>query len=576
MILQKTPDLNAGAAPHSRTVSDTGTVRGWVGRAIRPTQNLFRLPLAAAAGVGVGESNAAGKSAVLHGQSAYPQDLATCIHGSNTGLKKIPATTPTSALAAKPCSSAAEFLHQRLRRLRTLHLPKQRNRLLLRAEFFNSHWPKPGNALIETAVGRDEQNICTTMTDWRMEPVLVKGFLVLLLVAAVVAIMTRQLRLPYSVGLVGAGMGLALLPVAPKISFTKELIFNLLLPPLLFEAALNLRWNQLRRELGLIAVLATAGVVIAGTVTAVGMHYLAGWEWLSAMIFGALIAATDPVSVLATFRDSKVHGRLRLLIEAESLINDGTAAVAFSVAVSFAAGQQVGIVPAAMSLVTIIGGALVCGAAVAAIALYLTGHTEDHLVELTFTTVAAYGSFLLAEQLHFSGVFATIAAGLIMGNRGPLKVLSDRGREAVQAFWEYAAFVANSLVFLLIGMHETTQHFFAVWSSCLVAVIFVLIGRAAAVYPLCWLFTRSSLRVSAKHQHALFWGGLRGALALALALGLPQDLPGRPIIITVTFAVVAFSIIVQGLTMPPLLRAIGEIQSDRRNDAQQAAHLEEA
>jgi CPA1 family monovalent cation:H+ antiporter len=131
-------------------------------------------------------------------------------------------------------------------------------------------------------------------------------------------------------------MVLTLLPMAPKISFTKEIIFDLLLPPLIFEAAFYLRWNQLRRELPVIFTLASAGVVLSGATVAVGMHSLAGWEWSSALVFGCLIAATDPVAVIATFSEAKVHGRLRLLIESESLFNDGTAAVAFGFALLFA------------------------------------------------------------------------------------------------------------------------------------------------------------------------------------------------------------------------------------------------
>ena len=392
------------------------------------------------------------------------------------------------------------------------------------------------------------------------------GALLLLLIAAVVAMLTRRLRLPYSVGLVAAGMALAMLPLSLKITFTKELIFSTLLPPLIFEAAFYLRWNQLRRELPVILTLASAGVVLAGAVTAMGMHYLAYWQWPSAVVFGSLIAATDPVSVISTFREAAVHGRLPLLIEAESLFNDGTAAVAFSIAVLFATGHPLTAGGLTTSLLETVGGALLCGAAVGGVVLFAMGRTEDHLVELTFTTVAAYGSFLLAEQFHFSGVFATITAGLILGNWGPLGALSDQGREAVRTFWEYAAFVANSLVFLLIGMYETSQNFSAVWLPSFIAVVFVLLGRAAAVYPICLLFVRSGLRVTVRHQHALLWGGLRGALALALALGLPVELPRRAEIITVSFAVVAFSVFVQGLTMPLLLRQIGEIPSAHKNE----------
>jgi len=392
-----------------------------------------------------------------------------------------------------------------------------------------------------------------------MELTFGKGALVLLLVAAVVAMLTRRLRLPYSVGLVLAGMGLALVPQAHRIAFTPDILFDVLLPPLLFEAALSLRWDELRRQLPVVLTLAGAGVVLSGAVTAVGMRCLAGWTWQSALVFGALIAATDPVSVIATFREARAQGRLPLLIESESLFNDGTAAVAFGVAVTLAAGQAVSGWTVGAELLAKIGGGLACGAATGMVALMLAGRTEDHLLELTFTTVAAYASFLLAERMHGSGVVATIAAGLLMGNWRRFGGLSERGREAVMAFWEYAAFAANSLVFLLIGMQEAGQNFAAAWRPIAVALVFVLLGRAAAVYPLCGLFGRSALRVSLPHQHLLFWGGLRGALGLALALGLPANMPGRAAVVTVSFGVVAFSVFVQGLSIRPLLRKAGEI-----------------
>ena len=383
--------------------------------------------------------------------------------------------------------------------------------------------------------------------------------ILLLLIAAVVAMLTRRLRLPYSVGLVAAGIILSFLPFAPRVILTKELIFTALLPPLLFEVAYHIQWGQLRRNSPVIVVLATLGVVISALATAAGMHYLMHWQWIAALVFGVLIAATDPVSVIATFKEAKVQGRLLVLIEAESLLNDGTAAVAFGVVVALASGQQLTSIEITAMLLKTIGGGILCGGTVALGALLLAGRTDDHLVEITFTTVAAYGSFLLADHFGMSGVLATITAGLVMSNFKPLDGISARGKEAVQAFWEYAAFVANSLVFLLIGMHEAHQNFIAIWLSAGAAIALVTLSRALAIYPCCLLFSRSSLRVTWKHQHVLFWGGLRGALALALALGLPADIPLREEIITISFAVVAFSVFVQGLTMVPFLRRMGEI-----------------
>ena len=385
----------------------------------------------------------------------------------------------------------------------------------------------------------------------------------LLLIAAVVAVLAKRLRVSYSFGLVLAGIVLAFVPFSADVPLTKDLIFTTLLPPLVFEAAFQLPWKPLRRDLPVILLLATLGVVLAAALTAAGMHYIAGWTWMAALVFGVLIAATDPVSVIATFKESGVRGRLRLLVEAESLFNDGTAAVAFGIVIAIALGQHFTVFDLTRALLITAGGGILCGAAMAGAVLLLAGPAADHLVELAFTTVAAYGSFLLAEHFHLSGILATVTAGIMLGNLGHLGAITNKGREAVEAFWEFAAFVANSLVFLLLGLHLAQQHFASVWRPAAAAIVIVLLGRAVAVYPCCLLFSRSALRVSPKHQHLLFWGGLRGALALALALGLPAELPGREDIVTVSFAVVAASIFMQGLTMPPLLRKLGELTSPR-------------
>ncbi len=392
----------------------------------------------------------------------------------------------------------------------------------------------------------------------------IERVLLLLLIAALVAMLARRLRVPYSVGLVTTGIALAFFSIQPEVSLTKELIFTTLLPPLIFEAAFFLHWPELRRDFWVITALASLGVVLSAAITAAGMHYFAGWQWMGALVFGVLIAATDPVSVIATFKEAKVGGRLRILVEAESLFNDGTAAVLFSVAIAVAAGGGVSAGFVGFALVKTIGGGILCGAVVGGIMLFLAGRSKDHLVEITFTTVAAYGSFLLAEHFHTSGVLATLTTGLMMGNLGHLGSSTERRWEAVEAFWEYAAFIANSLIFLLIGIREEQQNFAALGATALVAIALVMVGRAAAIYPVCMLFAASKQRVSARHQHILVWGGLRGALGLALALGLPDDVPHHDAIVTVTFAVVAFSILAQGLTMTSLLRGMGELPARKK------------
>lgn len=385
-------------------------------------------------------------------------------------------------------------------------------------------------------------------------------FLSLLLVASAVAILTRRLRVPYSVGLVFAGILLAFFPLYTTIPFTKDLIFNLFLPPLVFEAAIAISWKELRKEFLLVLILASVGVCLSAAVTALGMRYLLGWPMISALLFGALIAATDPVSVIATFNEAGVHSRIRLLVETESLLNDGTAAVAFAVILAAAVGGAPTVGGIAGKLVVTVGGGVLCGALVAVLIVLLAGRTGDSLVKFTLTTVIAYGSFLIAEHFHFSGILATLTAGLLVGNLGHLGATAPRNGEAIHAYWEYLGFLANSFIFIVIGVQVSLQNFKSVLLPTIVAILFVLVGRACAVYPCCALFARSELRVQGKHQFILFWGGLRGALALALSIGLPDWVPQRNLIISVTFAVVAFSIFVQGLSMTPLLRRVGEIR----------------
>ena len=375
--------------------------------------------------------------------------------------------------------------------------------------------------------------------------------LVLLLIAALVAMGAQRLRLPYTIGLVLAGIGLALTRFGSELHLTRSMIFEAFLPPLLFEAAFALHWKELRESARPILVLAFFGILISAALTAVGMRFGLGWAWQPAAVFGALIAATDPVSVIAIFKETGLEGRLRLLVEAESLLNDGVAAVVFVAALAWAQGGALTPLGLTGSFLLIAVGGIVCGLVVGGLALVLAGRAEDPLVELTFTTVAAYGSFLLAESVHVSGVLATIAVGILLGNVGHLGSFTDKGRAAVVSFWEYAAFVANSLIFLLIGAELSRTPFGLTGKAVGIGIVVALLGRAATAYGLGAL-----VGTTRDERHVLFWGGLRGALGLALVLGLPEDFPRRSEIAAVTFGVVAFSIVIQGGTMLPLLRKL--------------------
>ena len=377
----------------------------------------------------------------------------------------------------------------------------------------------------------------------------------LLLTAAVVGVVARRLHVPYSVGLVIAGIGLALLPWHPSIALSRELVYGGVLPPLIFEAAFELRWEAFRRDLALVLTLATVGVLLSALTAGALMMGLAHWPLSASLIFGILISATDPVSVLATLKEIGARGRLALLIEAESLLNDGTAAVLFALAMGFLAGEPLTYAAVGIALWETVAIGLIAGALVAFAALAIIGRTDDHLIEVALTTVAAYGSFLLAEHFAGSGVLATLTTGMVLGNLGPRwGFFSEAGDRAVRSTWEFITFLANSVIFLLIGLAEGRENLGGLWLTAGAAIIAVLAGRAAAVYPVCALFAHGRRRVDGPEQRALIWGGLRGALALALVLSIPEGFPLRRPIVAVTFAVVAFSVIVQGLTCRPLLR----------------------
>jgi len=387
----------------------------------------------------------------------------------------------------------------------------------------------------------------------------------LLVVAIAVALLARRLALPYTVGLVATGIALAPFSAQFAPFLSHDLIYLVILPPLLFEAAISIHWRELRRDLLPIAVLSTVGVVISAAVTAAGMRYFLAWPLASAVLFGVLIAATDPVAVIALFKDLGLKGRLRLLVESESLFNDGVAAVLFALALAWARAPAAppGALEAGAALAKVSVGGIAAGLLVGGGALLLAGRTLDHLVSAAVTTAAAYGSFLLAEYFHFSGVLAVVAAGLLIGNvavlgQGGSKTFSSREREFVLGFWEFAAFIANSLIFLLIGVTVAQVPLLGLgWKGLLTAIALVLVGRLLTVYPLCLAFARSRWAIPLADQHILWWGGLRGALALALALSLPASFPFAYEIRVVTFGVVIFSVLFQGLTMPLLLRKRG-------------------
>jgi len=373
----------------------------------------------------------------------------------------------------------------------------------------------------------------------------------LLLIVSLVAIAVRRFRIPYTAALVLAGLALSLRS-GLNIELTPTLILSLFLPPLVFEAAFHLNLDELRANLSTIILLAVPGVILNMFLVGGVMTIGAGMSVSLALVFGALIAATDPVAVVSIFRKLGVPKRLEVLLEGESLLNDGTAIVIFGLAVAALQTGEFNLVNGVTDFVRVAGGGLILGFVLGWMVSRLIGQIDDYLVETTLTSVLAFGSYLLAEQLHFSGVLAVVAAGIVNGNIGP-RGMSPTTRIVVFNFWEYMAFLANSGVFLIIGLQLDPPALLNNWQVILWAIAAVLASRAVVIYGL----SRLGRDMPHAWRHVLFWGGMRGAIALALALSLPASLGAQRQMITImVFGIVLFTILGQGLTMGGLLRRL--------------------
>src|SRR5664280_1639610 len=277
-----------------------------------------------------------------------------------------------------------------------------------------------------------------------------EAVVLLLIIAAAVAVVARRIGVPYTIGLTLVGLAVGVGAHVENLRLSSDLVFYVFLPVLLFEAAFNLDAAHLRDQWRRILAL---GVLGAFGLTAVGVHYLGGMAWSLALLFGALIAATDPVSVVSLFRRLGVSERLTTLVDAESLFNDGAAAVLFAVVLAVVVdGHQFTAAWAAGKFLWMAAGGLVVGLAVGFGASFVHRRLDDHIIEITLSTIVAYGSFLLGQALGMSGVVACVTAAIVLGNLGRRRTMSPVTRVTMDTVWEYAAFVANSLIFLLIGL----------------------------------------------------------------------------------------------------------------------------
>ncbi len=389
-------------------------------------------------------------------------------------------------------------------------------------------------------------------------------FLLVLAISLSVATSSRIFvwlrQIPYTLLLVIVGLVLAFVDVR-LVNLSPELILEIFLPPLLFEAAWNLKWRDLFRELVPVTLYAVFGVIISIVGIGVALNQLAGMALPIALLVGASLAATDPVSVVALFRELGAGKRLTTLMEGESLFNDGVAVVAFGLLVGIPLGTEEFNIPTTIArFFVVVGVGIGVGSLIGFGISYLTQRFDLPLVEQSLTLVSAYGTYIITENLGGSGVIGVVTVGVILGNFGSRIGMNPRTRLIVTEFWDFLAFFVNSIVFLVIGDQIKYASLGNNLSLIVITIGAVILTRAIAVYGLGslsnWL---AKSEIGIPEQTVIWWGGLRGSVAIALALSVPQSIPERNVIIDIIFGVVLFTLLVQGLTTQIFLEKLGLI-----------------
>ena len=409
-----------------------------------------------------------------------------------------------------------------------------------------------------------------------MEEQIINGVLLitaLLSISVFSSMLLKKIHFPYTIGLVVVGVVLgglsynyASFEMFQSPSLSPGIILYIILPILIFEAAMNIDFSVLRRNLVPILLLAVFGLLISAFIIGLGLSMVTTLSFMGALVFGALISATDPVAVIALFNEIGAPKRLVTLIDGESIFNDATAIVLFNIVIVMAtvSGTHVDLLKSGVDFMVILLGGVVVGGVIGAIGSFVNNFGKDNLLrQTTVSVIMAYLSFIVADHFcHFSGVMSTLAAGLVM-RAGAEKTIKRSNIVTLEHFWEYFSFIANSIVFLLLGLTEyhifrSSENISGLIRMILCVIPIVLIARFVGIYTLIPLYNRINIKdtmkkIPAGYQAVLFWGGLRGAVPVALVLAIPPDFAHRTLIIQFTFAFIMFTLLFQGTTIKWLM-----------------------
>ena len=399
---------------------------------------------------------------------------------------------------------------------------------------------------------------------------LVTGIVLLMLIAAITTLISKRLdKIPLTILLVFVGIAIAnasehvpVLSVLVDFHLTPELVLFVFIPTLIFESAFNLDARQVSRNIWPILTLAIPGLLLSTLIIAVIFSSLTDFGFMVALLLGAILSATDPVAVISIFKQLGVPDRLTVLVEGESLFNDATSLVLATLLIGILVTGKFSadvVISGAVDFVVVFLGGVLVGWLLAMIVGYTLGSIEsDAGIEITLTTILAYFAFIIAEHgFHVSGIMAVVAAGLVIGSWGKSKI-SPSTSEFMEHFWEYLAFLANTLIFVMVGMQIDLA---ALWASADligIVVLAMLVSRAIVVFSFAPLLSRlpGADPIDMPYRQVMYWGGLRGAIALAIVLSLPP-FDYKDTLIAVVMGAVLFTLVVQGLSIEKLVKFLG-------------------
>jgi CPA1 family monovalent cation:H+ antiporter len=382
----------------------------------------------------------------------------------------------------------------------------------------------------------------------------VSSFIALLIIISVVGILAKPLRVSYPLLLVLSGMLLSLGDFFPSIQFTPQLLFSLLLPPLLFEGSIRLAFESLKKASFLIFLLAFPGILFSIFILGPLFHLLLPFSLPVSFLLAALLSATDPVAVLAAFRSFKGSEGISMLIEGESLFNDGTAMASFLVILKILQHGEWQWGKSILDFFLMNLGGIGIGMLLGALFSNITKRIDDLFLEMTLSTILAYGSYITADSFHFSGILSVISAGIAYGNLSSRYGWSAKVKEMLFSFWEYLGFLVNSMIFLLIGTQVNSKNILGYWKPILLVYLLLLGVRLLLVGGSWGIAKAFKQSFHTRDLFLLWWGGLRGALSLALAMGLPETIPQKKDIFFITLGVVFIFLFLNSLTIGLFLK----------------------